>query len=67
MYEQSRREQALFHKELADRERARRYTRIRSVQKLEEWKIEQEFWLAEFSSRKLVENHFKDFESARSG
>ena len=66
-YEQSRREQALFHEELADRERARRDTRIRSIQKLEELKIEQEFRLAEFSSRKLVENHFKDFESARSG
>ena len=34
-YEQSRREQALIHKEVADRERARRDTRIRIIQKLE--------------------------------
>ena len=66
-YEQSRREQALFHEELADRERARRYTRITSIQKLEELKIEQEFRLAEFSIRKLVGNHSKDVESVRSG
>ena len=66
-YEQSRREQALLHEELADRERARRDTRIRSIQKLEELKREQEFRLDEFSIRKLVENHFKDVESVRSG
>ena len=35
-YEQSRRERALIHAELADRERARRDIRIRSIQKLEE-------------------------------
>ena len=50
-YEQSRREQALIHEEVADRERARRDTRIRS----------------DFSIRKLVENHFKDVETVRSG
>ena len=33
-YEQSRREQALLHEDLSDRERARRDTRIRSIQKL---------------------------------
>ena len=66
-YEQSRREQALLHEELADRERARRDTRIRSFQKLEEMKREQEFRLEEFSIRKLVQNHFKDVESVRSG
>ena len=66
-YEQSRREQALLHEELADRERARRDTRIGSIQKLEELKREQEFRLEEFSIRKLVENHFKDVESVRSG
>ena len=56
-YEQSRREQALIHEEMADRERARRDTRIRSIQKLEELKREQEFRFEEFSIRKLVENH----------
>ena len=66
-YEQSRREQALLHKELADRERALRDSRVRSIQKLEELKREQEFGLEEFSIRKLVENHFKDVESVRSG
>ena len=37
-YEQSRREQALLHEELADRERALRDSRVRSIQKLEELK-----------------------------
>ena len=58
-YEQSRREQALLHEELADRERALRDTRIGSIQKSEELKKDQEFRLEEFSIRKLVENHFK--------
>ena len=40
-YEQSRREQAPLQEELADRERARRDTRIRSIQKLEELKRDQ--------------------------
>ena len=66
-YEQSRREQALFHEELADRERALRDTRIGSIQKLEELKRDQEFRLEEFSLRKLLENHFNDVESVRSG
>ena len=66
-YEQSRREQALFYEELADREQARRDTRIRSVQKLEELKREQEFRLEGFSIIKWVENHLKDVDSARSG
>ena len=48
-YEQSRREQALLHEELADRERALRDTRVRSIQKLEELKRVQEFRLKEFS------------------
>ena len=47
-YEQSRREQALLHEELADRERALRDTRIGSIQKLEELKRDQEFRLEEF-------------------
>ena len=66
-YEHSRREQALLHEQLADRERALRDTRIRSIQKLEELKRDQEFRLEEFSRRRMVENHFKDVESVRSG
>ena len=66
-YEQSKREQALLHEELADRERALCDSRVRSIQKLEELKREQEFRLEEFLMRKLVENHSKDVESVRSG
>ena len=66
-YEQSRREQAPIHEELADRERALRDTRIGSIQQLKELRREQEFRLEEFTIRKLVENHFKDVESVRSG
>ena len=66
-YEQSRREQALLHEELADRERALLDSRVRSIQKLEELKRDQEFRLEEFSVRKLVEHHFKDVECVRSG
>ena len=66
-YDQSRREQALLHEELADRERALRDTRIRSIQKLEVLKRHQEFRLEEFSTRKIVENHSEDVESVRSG
>ena len=66
-YEQSRREQALLHEELADRERALLDSRVRSIQKLEELNRDQEFRLEEFSVRKLVEHHFKDVESVRSG
>ena len=58
-YEQARREQALLHEELADRECARRDTRLRSIQKLEEMKKGQEFRLKEFSIRRMVENHLK--------
>ena len=63
----NRREQALLHKELADRERALRDTRIRSIQKLKELKRDEESRLEEFSRRRMVENHFKDVESVRSG
>ena len=66
-YGKSRREQAPLHEELADRQRALRDTRIRSIQKLEELKRDQEFRLEEFSRRRMVENHFKDVESVRSG
>ena len=65
-YEQSRREQALLHEELADRERAICDSRVRSVQKLEELRSEQEFRL-EFSIIKFAQNHFKAVESVRSG
>ena len=66
-YEQSRREQALLHEDLADRERARRDTRFGSIQKLEELKREQEFRLEEFSRRRMVENHLKNVDSVRNG
>ena len=66
-YEQSRREQALLHEELTDRERALRETRVGSIQKLEDFKRDQEFRLEKFPIRKLVENHFEDVESVRSG
>ena len=57
-YEQSRREQAPIHEELADRERALRDTRVGSIQQLKELRREQEFRLEEFTIRKLVEKHF---------
>ena len=66
-YEQSRREQALLHEELTDRERALRETRVGSIQKLEDFKRDQEFRLEKCPIRKLVENHFEDVESVRSG
>ena len=66
-HEQFRRDQAPLHEELADRQRALRDTRFGSIQKLEELKRDQEFRLEEFSRRRMVENHFKDVESVRSG
>ena len=66
-YEQSRREQALLHEELAERDWALCDSRVRSIQELEELKTEQEFRLEEFSIRKLVEIYFKDVECVRSG
>ena len=57
-YEQSRREQALLHEEVADRERALRGSRVGSVQKLEELKREQEFRLEEFFDKKVGRNLF---------
>ena len=66
-YKQSRREQALLHEYLADREPALRDTRTRSIQKLEELKRDGEFRLEEFSTRRMVENYFKDVESVRGG
>ena len=65
-YEQSRREHALLHEELADRERALRVLVFEVFKSWKTWR-EQEFRLEEFSIRKLVENHFKDVESVRSG
>ena len=57
-YEQSRREQALFHEELADRERARSDTDITSIQTLEELKREQEFRLEECSIKLVGRKSF---------
>ena len=65
-YEQSRREQALLHEELADRERALRVLVLEVFKSWKNWR-EQEFRVEKFSIRKLVENHFKDVESVRSG
>ena len=65
-YEQSRREHALLHEELADRERALRVLVFEVFKSWKTWR-EREFRLEEFSIRKLVENHFKDVESVRSG
>ena len=54
-YEQSRREQALLHEESAERERALRETRIRSVQEMEEMKRAHQLRVDELSKEKLVE------------
>ena len=37
------------------------------IQKLEEWKRDQEFQFEDFSRRRMVENHFKDVETVCSG
>ena len=55
-YEKSRREQALLHEEVAERERALRDTRIRSIQKMEELKRAHELRVDEFSEGKVMEN-----------
>ena len=55
--EQSRREQALLHEELADRERALRDSRVRSIQKLEELKRDQEFRLGIFEKKNGRKSH----------
>ena len=54
--EQSRREPGLLHKELADRERKLRETRIRSIHEIEDLKRAHELRVDEFSRGILVEN-----------
>ena len=66
-HELFRREQAPLHEEMADRQRAFRDTPFESIHKVNELKRDQEFRLEEFSRRRMVENHFKDVESVRSG
>ena len=66
-YELSRREQALLHEELADRERALRDTRTGSIQNSKVGRIEDRSGISiRGILEKKAENHFKDVESARS-
>ena len=54
--EESRREQSKLHAELAQRERARRETHIRSIHEVEELKRAQELRFDEFSRKELKES-----------
>ena len=56
-YEESRREQATLHEELAQREKALRETRIRSIHEVEELKRAQEMRIDEFSKNEKRESH----------
>ena len=56
-YEESRREQARQHEELALREKALRYTRIRNIHEVEELKRVQEMRTDEFSRNESRESH----------
>ena len=56
-YEESRREQARLHEELAQREKALRDTRIRNIHEVEDLKRSQEMRIDEFSVHKLRESH----------
>ena len=56
-YEESRREQARLHEELAQWEKAVRDTRIRNIHEVEELKRAQEMRFDEFSRRELRESH----------
>ena len=55
--EESRREQARLHEELAQREKALRDTRIRNIHEMEELKRAQEMRIDEFSRHELRESH----------
>ena len=55
-YEESRREQATLHDELAQRERVLRDTRIRNIHEMEELKRAQEMRVDDFSRQELVES-----------
>ena len=56
-YQESRREQARLHEELAQREKALRNTRIRNIHEVDELKRAQEMQIDEFSGYELRESH----------
>ena len=56
-YEESRREQARLHEELAQREKALRNTRVRNIHDVEELKRAQELRIDEFTRNELTESH----------
>ena len=56
-YEESRREQTRLHEELAQREKAFRETRIRSIHQVKELKRAQKMRIDEFSSCEMGESH----------
>ena len=55
-YEESRREQARLHEELAQRQKALRVTRIRNIHEVEELKRAQEMRIDDFSRNELRES-----------
>ena len=57
VYEESRKEQARLHEELAQRERVLRETQIRSIPEVRELKRAQEMRIDEFSRNALRESH----------
>ena len=61
-YEESRKEQARLHEELAQRERALRETQISSIHEVEELKSAQEMRVDEFSAHNLRESHVTTLE-----
>ena len=56
-YEESRKEQARLHEELAQRERVLRETQVRSIHEVEELKKAQEMRVDEISIHKLRQSH----------
>ena len=56
-YEETRREEARLHEDLAQREKALRDTRIRNIHEVEEMKRAQEMRIGEFSRNELRESH----------
>ena len=56
-YEESRREQARLHEELAQREKPLRETRTRSIHEVEELKRAQEMRIDALSRNELRESH----------
>ena len=57
VYEETRKEQARLHEELAQREKALRDSRFRNIHEMEELKSAQEMRVDEFSIHKLKETH----------